>query len=389
MKILDEQMRKMMLAKFKGIAHDTNGLSFELAVELHKEFKDIDWSESKKNGFTKMEMMENIVNIPGSHITDSGCLRQVLHAGEFIHEHMPEEYERLVDGIGYWSFHNIARARLSNDDDDNIAAKIVLTKRVLDGELAVGKIKAEINKIKDRVMPKALDELLLLFNTWGIQRPDTRFGIEHPGQIPGQIVLNVLYHYLPEDAVIVDPMSGGGSTHDVVEFLNSLQFPDYNFKCHSFDLAPRRDFIKPVDSLLDDWNVTDADLVFLDPPYFSMMKDDYVPNAFTESRESFYNAMRTILTKAYNALKTGGVCSLIIQPQTEKDVDFAGGEVCIDTPYECMKIMEQVGFKTYQRIQTPLSTQQFNATDMKRVKKYEERHRLLGTARDLILMKKV
>jgi len=50
--------------------------------------------------------------------------------------------------------------------------------------------------------------------------------------------------------------------------------------------------------------------------------------------------------------------------------------------------MEEEGFETYNRIQVPLGTEQFNPMDVNRVKTYEHRNRLLGTARDLILMRK-
>ncbi len=233
-----------------------------------------------------------------------------------------------------------------------------------------------------------------LYNVWNISKLDYRFGIPHPGQIPGQIIVNIIYHYLPKTAVIVDPMAGGGTTHDVCEFLNGIEEAEpqrsmfnerYNLTCHSFDLNPRRDFVIKKNSLKDEWNVERVDLVFLDPPYFSMKKDDYVDNDFTASREAFYNAVDVMSKKSYDALKKGGMCGIIIQPQTEKDL--MEGEVCIDLPFECYKIMEKY-FNPFQRIQTPLSTQQFSAYDVNRAKSLEYRHHLLGVARDLILMKK-
>ena len=75
----------------------------------------------------------------------------------------------------------------------------------------------------------------------------------------------------------------------------------------------------------------------------------------------------------------------INQVYTLKDLEE--GEVCLDLPFECYKLMEKY-FKPYNRIQVPLSTQQFSPTDQKYVEKYENRHRLLGIARDLIVMKK-
>lgn len=388
MKILNQTLEEAMLNRLGGIAKDANVYSYKFAVVLYNELSEIDWKLTKKEcGITKMSVMEAIIKIPEVPVKDAACLRQVLTAGEFAQTYFDGDCEYLSK-MHYWAFHNVARARLSEDDHVSAEKKVDLVNRVIRGELPEGKVRAEINHIKDTVMPKELDELLLYFNNWNILRPDSKFGIEHPGRIPGQIVLNVIYHYMPEDAIIIDPMAGGGSTHDVCQWLNELNEINYNLTCHSFDLEPRREFIQHKNCLDEDWNVNDADLVFLDPPYYSMKRDEYVPNAFTDNMDSFQEAITTVLVRAYDALKNGGICSLIIQPQTEKDVDHKNDVVCIDTPYLCMKIMEAVGFKPYQRIQTPLSTQQFNATDMKRVKKYEERKRLLGTSRDLILMKK-
>jgi len=70
-----------------------------------------------------------------------------------------------------------------------------------------------------------------------------------------------------------------------------------------------------------------------------------------------------ILEKSYNALRKNGICALLIQPQTEKDL--LENEVCIDLPFECYKIMEKY-FKPYQRVQVALSTQQFMAIDLQR-----------------------
>ncbi len=259
--------------------------------------------------------------------------------------------------------------------------------------LLEGKLRAEINRLKDIECPQELKGMLMFFNIWNIKRPDRRFGVQHPGQVPGQIMINIIYHYLNRDKkhIIIDPMAGGGSTHDVCDFMNNLitekqgKF-NHDLICYSFDLIPKRDFIIEKNILEEDWNIQDVDLVFLDPPYFSMMKDDYTENKFTENRESFYDAMEITIKKSFDVLKMGGLCALIMEPQTEKDLE--PGEVCIDLPFECYKIMEKIGFKSYQRIQIPLSTEQFPGSTVARKKLYKNKEQLMGIARDLIIMKK-
>jgi DNA modification methylase len=386
-KVLDSLSKEDLLNRFTGSSSANNKPSYEFASMLHDETKDIDWVDSggKTNFLNELVKRSDI---------DPGALRQVVIAGRLIADAYRDDLD-YISRIGYSNFAAIARARLSNDDEENIRKKKEIIKSVIEGDLPEGKIKKALSKAKDKEFPKELDDLLEIYNVWNISKLDQRFGIEHPGQIPGQIVVNVIYHYLPKTAVIVDPMAGGGTTHDVCEFLNSVgkdevqlsMFPEerYNLTCHSFDLNPRRDFVVKKNSLEDDWGVDRVNLVFLDPPYFSMKKDDYVDNDFTASREAFYNAVDVMSSKAYDALVEGGICAIIIQPQTEKDL--MEGEVCIDLPFECYKIMEKY-FKPFQRIQTPLSTQQFNAIDVNRVKMKDNRHRLLGVARDLILMRK-
>jgi DNA modification methylase len=389
-KVLDNTSKEDLLSRLAGFSSSNNKALYEFALMLHEETKDIDWTDSGG----KMNFLNELVKRPDIYVNDAGALRQVIVAGRLIANVYKDDLD-YISKMGYWNFVAIARARLSNDDEENISKKKKLINSVIEGSLTEGKIKKEINKVKDREFPKELDGLLEIYNVWNISKLDQRFGIEHPGQIPGQIIVNVIYHYLPKTAVIVDPMAGGGTTHDVCEFLNSVgedeaqlsMFPEerYNLTCYSFDLNPRRDFVVKKNSLEDDWGVDRVDLVFLDPPYFSMKKDDYVDNDFTASREAFYNAVDLMSKKAYGALKSGGICAIIIQPQTEKDL--MEGEVCIDLPFECYKIMEKY-FKPFQRIQTPLSTQQFSAIDVNRVMMKDNRHRLLGVSRDLILMKK-
>ena len=389
MKILDESAKKTLLKKLAGLSSETNRSVYEFALALAKELNDIEWNKSGG----KMNFLNNLVNQPDIYIKDAGCLRQMIMAGNFIEKHYEDKIDKL-SSIGYWAFHKITRARLSQNESKNLERKIQLIEKLLNKELKEGKLNVEINKIKDNAFPKALEDVLQWYNVWNFSKLDRRFGIEYPGQIPGQIIINLIYHYVEKNSVIVDPLAGGGVTQDVCNFFNNLEeemqtdiFPvkKYNLKCHSFDLVSKRDFIIKKNSMTEDWNIDGVDFVFLDPPYFSMMKNDYIENEFTYNRKSFYNAVEVILEKSYNALRKNGICALLIQPQTEKDL--LENEVCIDLPFECYKIMEKY-FKPYQRVQVALSTQQFMAIDLQRAQQEKNRDHLLGISRDLLIMKK-
>ncbi len=58
-----------------------------------------------------------------------------------------------------------------------------------------------------------------IYNVWNYALCDPRFGQKHPGQIPGQAVVNLLLWLTKPFDVVVDPMAGGGTTADVCRYL--------------------------------------------------------------------------------------------------------------------------------------------------------------------------
>ena len=62
--------------------------------------------------------------------------------------------------------------------------------------------------------PEHQDNAPRLYNIWNFSQCDPRLGETHPGQIPCQIVLNLLHYYTKQGEFVVDPMAGGGSTVD-------------------------------------------------------------------------------------------------------------------------------------------------------------------------------
>lgn len=447
---LDEKSKEILIERLKGDASKANEKMYMFAIHLYDEFHKIDWSNSRNasgDKITQMSILEELAQEPNMPSNDAGALRQMKRAGDFINQAYDGSIEK-VSKIQYWKFHDIARAKLVKQDDIlDLEAKKKIIDDVISGKVKTGKIRAEIKRIKFLHEPGALKDLIQVYNQWSFSSPDPRFGNnDWPGRIPGQIVLNVIYHYFDRKNKIrvLDPLSGGGSTHDVCKYLSSLDIQkqinkaakekesdkiaqefmvideleveseQYDIEFMGFDIDPisidseyfepylvERNGIKMIegkmkprniikkDSVLEEWNAYNQfDLVFMDPPYYNQVGEKYLANPFTESRESFYNAMRTMIKKSYDALVQGGMLAIIISPQTEKSIDFKNDEVCMDMPYEVMKIMEQEGFKHYNRIQVPLATQQFAPQDVERVKQYEQRDHLLGTARDLILMKK-
>jgi DNA modification methylase/uncharacterized ParB-like nuclease family protein len=210
------------------------------------------------------------------------------------------------------------------------------------------------------------------FNFWNFSLIDRRLGIEYPGRLAAQVMLNLLYYYTKQGDLVVDPMAGGGVTVDCCLVMNR--------KCRAYDLNPVRPEIQKNDILngIPDKN---ADFIFLDPPYYNQRKDDYVPTKFTESLTSFNEAMRRAFKDCYDALKPTGILALIMDPQQWKleEGNWA------DHSFTLTNIALEQGFKEIYRIVSPLPTQQFTGYDVDRAK---ETKMMLNVIRDLIILRK-
>jgi len=53
-----------------------------------------------------------------------------------------------------------------------------------------------------------------IYNVWNYAFCDPRFGQKHPGQFPGQAIINLLLWLIKPFDVVVDTMAGGGTTID-------------------------------------------------------------------------------------------------------------------------------------------------------------------------------
>jgi len=195
---------------------------------------------------------------------------------------------------------------------------------------------------------------------------------EYPGRIPAQIVLNTLYYYTKQGDFVIDPMAGGGTTIDACLLMNR--------HCKGYDVNPnRQDIIEH--NALHKFPDKNAKLIFLDPPYWSMKVDEYAESSISNlPLDEFYGAIAIVLYNTFEALKKGGYVAFLIQNQTEKDIPE--GRYYLDHIYECMKIIEKLGFKFVRRISAPQSTQTF--TPQQEISAKDDR-RLLGVVRDLVI----
>lgn len=209
------------------------------------------------------------------------------------------------------------------------------------------------------------------FNIWSFQNRDERLGIKHLMNIPGQIVMNVLYYFTELGDFVVDPMAGGGTTIDTCLVMGR--------RWRAYDIDPVRDDILK-------WDIRngypeqckDANLIFLDPPYYDMVEGKMWKNL-----REFYEFMEKLANDTCNALKEdekpekNGIACLVMADRTKGEYD------CLTN--ECYNIFKNAGFKCIQRISAPLTTQSGNPAE---VETAIQKKKLLGRNRNIYIFRK-
>jgi len=245
-------------------------------------------------------------------------------------------------------------AKLPKEKQVEVAQKIVTEK------LTTRQTKALVRQAlgKDQFNPQ-------LYNVWNFASCDPRFGDEHfEGRIPGQIVQNVLHYFTVEGDLVVDPMSGSGTTFDVCKVMNR--------RALCYDAMPLRSEIKANDIRQGYPPETqDCNLVFLDPPYLNM-----VFNHYTDVDE-FYSFLKKLAEDTHKILRQNGHTAFLMEDMTEK------GNYCLSG--ESYRIFRDAGFECVTHVSCPLSTEQFNAQQVEKAKREK---RMLGRNRDLYIFRR-
>lgn len=115
-------------------------------------------------------------------------------------------------------------------------------------------------------------------DAWGFNGHRELFGFEYPGRIPGDLVCNVLYFYTEQNALVLDPMAGSGTTADACLVMDR--------RCYCYDVENKYDRpeIRHHDMMKNGWpaRTENADLIFWDPPYFWKMDETRVKEGYGE-----------------------------------------------------------------------------------------------------------
>jgi ParB family transcriptional regulator, chromosome partitioning protein len=214
------------------------------------------------------------------------------------------------------------------------------------------------------------------YDVWAC-RHDHAFGIPHPGSVPPALIAHALHYFSPTDGLVVDPMAGGGTTIDVSASMGR--------RCLAYDLHPVRPDIQRLD-IKDGLPIEarECDLLFLDPPYHTMMAGRYEQACAADTPFTEWIAFLTLLGQiAQDSLKSGGHVALLLANQTEKDLPVGVGY--IDHVFLGYHALKSAGLRPIRRISCPMSGYYLP----QHVRRARSDGRLLGQVRDLLVMQKM
>ena len=228
------------------------------------------------------------------------------------------------------------------------------------------------SKSKEKEEPESAEFAPKIFTVWNFSKCDEGFGVpDFPGRIPAQIVQNVLYYYTNPGDFVVDPMAGSGTTEDVCKLMDrkSLCLDVSSIRKEIVEHDIRNGFPEMA---------KDCDLIFLDPPYFKkLMRHERYDKDYIIDRNLWLQFMSKLAKDCYDTVKQKGVVTLLISDYIEDENPLL---TC-----EYYNIFVSTGFHLINRIQVPLSTQQYAKHDVARAL---EQHKLLNISRDLYVFRK-
>lgn len=220
---------------------------------------------------------------------------------------------------------------------------------------------------------------LRIHDVWAFKDLDPGFGKKHPGNIPASLVANLLHYFTKPGDLVVDPMAGGGVTGDVCRALGR--------ECVMADLHPHEERTDIVQHKIEDGPVPGtegkADLVFLDPPYWSINDDKYGPGSASSKPWVEWTAwLKDLAVAAFKMAKAGGIVCLLMQDNVAKNVTNGWSKA---STYCSMNELRRVGFVPVIQIACPLPFSTGGPHDVVWAK---ESKRLIGINRTLLVWRK-
>jgi len=145
-----------------------------------------------------------------------------------------------------------------------------------------------------------------LSSVWNFGSRKHGFGshVFHGNCIP-QVVEQCILRYSKEGDVILDSMSGSGTTLDVANKIGR--------KCLAFDINPTRGDIKKADSARLPLNNESISMAFIHLPYWNMVKySNEKEDLSRKTLQGFYEKLNEIFLELKRVLKKDGhICVLV------------------------------------------------------------------------------
>ena len=259
----------------------------------------------------------------------------------------------------------------------NAAEKL---KRVDEGTLSIDAAHKAIRKLDEEPLgDNEIPDFIRFYTSWQFSENDPRFGIPHPGRIPGQIPANVIYYFSEPGDLIVDPMAGGGSTLDAAEFLGRTAL--------GYDVVPKRPDIQQHDiSTGFPPEAKGCQLIFMDPPYWNMKDEGYSDlSSSRKELDAFTYWYEKLMKDASKTVRIGGFVAVINMNQFFRlPEDFKNGY--IDWPMQTYQYLLWAGMTPWSRISVTYPTSMFGGYGIVAAKKGKF---MLPNIGDIIVMRRM
>lgn len=283
-------------------------------------------------------------------------------------------------GMSQTTFSKLKKVFDAAKTNENAKEKMA---RIDKGELSIDAAHKSLRELFKEDEPDDLEaptipDFIRFYNHWQFAENDPRFGIPHPGRIPGQISANIIYYYSEPGDLVVDPMCGGGSTLDAAAFLDR--------EALGYDVVPKRPDIHQ-------WDISkgfpdeakNCQLIFMDPPYWNMMKEGYSELSSSEkSLGDFKTWYYNLMVACTKTVRPGGFIAVINMGQYFRlPDDFPEGY--IDWPFFAYNALHDNGMLPWSRIGVSYPTTLHTAFDVESAKKGKF---LLPIQGDIIVMRR-
>jgi hypothetical protein len=134
-----------------------------------------------------------------------------------------------------------------------------------------------------------------IYNIWNLKKQDNATE-SHFGSFPLYFMKSLLHYHSDPLHIIFDPFAGGGTTVDACKEMFRRYY------CTDREVKPGREKdIQQHDILTGFPDMTKPDMLFLDPPYWVLAKDEYSEDETdlgNMTKEQFFDAMRKITDEA-------------------------------------------------------------------------------------------